>query len=248
MVKQILRVGQKVVNVTNVSHSSLIHRTRPLTLGDKTNFLSVAELDNTDSKVEVKVSQYRDSKCDLSHNDTVSGISDLRKRISGFSPARATSWYIILGRTEFLRLTAAFAKSLSEDHCRLHNRYCLTVQPALWLLQQTNIAATLSRLQRSDVRRDNRGPCLRFTDPRPLFALHVLDRVSGTDQVRDFIQASWQTVGHISISRYDGITYIRHCFGKHNQMDSTPYPVDGDSWFLRNARPYPAIYIVLPPI
>jgi hypothetical protein len=60
-----------------LSHSTLIPRTRPLTLGDKTNFLSVNEPNHTDSMVKVKVSQYRDAKCDSSHNDTVPGISDL---------------------------------------------------------------------------------------------------------------------------------------------------------------------------
>jgi len=184
----------------------------------------------------------------ISHNKTLFGISNLRKRLSGFNPARNA--LLCNTRINWIpEVKATLAELLlSENHWRLYTCQCLTVSLTLWMLQQTNIAATLSRLQGYDVRRDNRGPCLRFTDPRSLFALHVLDRFSWTDQVRGFIQASWQTVGHISISRFEGITYIRLSSTTLSEMDSTLYPSDGDTRFFRNAGPYPAIYTALHPI
>jgi hypothetical protein len=60
------------------------------------NFLSLTEPNPTDSLVKMKVSQQRNAEeVWLSHKNTLFGISNLRQRISGFSPAREVLLYNI---------------------------------------------------------------------------------------------------------------------------------------------------------
>jgi hypothetical protein len=57
--------GGKNSTITNVTCSTHIPRTHPLTLAEKINFLPLIEPNHSDSMVKVKVSQHRDAeKCD----------------------------------------------------------------------------------------------------------------------------------------------------------------------------------------
>jgi hypothetical protein len=68
----ILRMGAKSSNIANVAYSTLIPRIRPLTLGDRINFLSLTEPNPTDSMVKVEVFQHTDAeKCDNSQQHSV---------------------------------------------------------------------------------------------------------------------------------------------------------------------------------
>ena len=55
-----------------MSYSKQIRRLRPLTLGDRTNYLSLTESNPTDDLGQVKVSQQLGSEnCDEINNDNV---------------------------------------------------------------------------------------------------------------------------------------------------------------------------------
>ena len=63
--KKQLRSGTKNGTTAHVSCSTLISRTRPLTLGDRVNFLPQTDPNPTDSLGQVKVSTQRDAeRCD----------------------------------------------------------------------------------------------------------------------------------------------------------------------------------------
>ena len=65
-----LKSVAKSNTVTNVSYSTQIPRTCPLTSGDRMNFLLLTEHNYTDSLGYVKVSQQTDDKkCDLVNNN-----------------------------------------------------------------------------------------------------------------------------------------------------------------------------------
>ena len=69
LTRNFLRVGQKNRTNTNVSYDMQIPSTRPLTLGDRMNFLPLTEPNLTDSLGLMKASQQIDAeKCGYSNN------------------------------------------------------------------------------------------------------------------------------------------------------------------------------------